>query len=90
MLMLHRESIKKRIPKFRGPCLVKAVLPNDRYLVTDIEGFQATQVPYEKVIDPCKIKPLNDCVDIFFIQLTSELLQIVVLFSLQDLICILI
>lgn len=30
---------KKLIPKFKRPCKVKAVFSNDRYLVTDFQGF---------------------------------------------------
>jgi len=37
---------KKLIPKFKGPYIVKTVLDNDRYIVSDIEGFQVTQMPY--------------------------------------------
>lgn len=31
---------RKLIPKFKGPYMIKKVLDNDRYIVTDIEGFQ--------------------------------------------------
>ncbi|KRT82284.1 hypothetical protein AMK59_3213 [Oryctes borbonicus] len=48
---------KKLIPKYRGPYQIKAVLPNDRYLITDIPGFQNTQIPYESVLDASRLKP---------------------------------
>lgn len=37
---------KKHIPKFKGPYEIKTVLPNDRYIVQDIPGFQVTQIPF--------------------------------------------
>jgi len=40
---------KKLIPKFKGPYIIEKVLPNDRFIVKDIDGFQHTQVPYEEV-----------------------------------------
>lgn len=50
---------KKLIPKYRGPYIIKTVLPNDRYAVTDIIGFQNTQIPYEGILDASRIKPYN-------------------------------
>lgn len=50
-------SNKKLIPKYRGPYVVKAVLDNDRYVVGDIEGFQVTQIPFEGVMAPSRMKP---------------------------------
>ncbi|KZC14901.1 hypothetical protein WN55_07870 [Dufourea novaeangliae] len=41
---------KKLIPKYKGPYEVKKVLDNDRYLLTDPEGFQLTQIPYNGVV----------------------------------------
>lgn len=41
---------KKLIPKFKGPYIIYKVLPNDRFIVKDIEGFQHTQMPYEGVM----------------------------------------
>lgn len=48
---------KKLIPKYRGPYVVKTVLDNDRYVVSDIEGFQVTQMPYEGIMAPSRMKP---------------------------------
>lgn len=38
---------KKFIAKYKGPYVIKKVLPNDRYVVTDIENCPVTQMPYE-------------------------------------------
>jgi len=48
---------KKHIPKFKGPYEVNVVLPNDRYVVRDIEGFQITQLPFNSVFESKYIKP---------------------------------
>lgn len=39
----------KLIPKYKGPYCVRKVLENDRYLITDIDGFQMSQIPFERV-----------------------------------------
>lgn len=41
---------KKLIPKYKGPYIVRKVLDNDRYVVTDVPGSQVTQIPYNGVI----------------------------------------
>lgn len=48
---------KKLIPKYKGPYIIEKVLPNDRYVVTDIIGFQNTQIPYDGVLDASRLKP---------------------------------
>lgn len=45
-------SSKKLIPQFKGPYIVKTVLRNNRYLISDIEGFQNTQKKYQGVWEP--------------------------------------
>ncbi|KAK9739167.1 hypothetical protein QE152_g9259 [Popillia japonica] len=50
---------KKLLPKYRGKVVVVVakVLDGDRYLLKDIEGFQLTQIPYETIIGPDRMKP---------------------------------
>lgn len=42
---------KKFIPKSKGPYIVHKVLPNDRYVIKDIENCQITQLPYDGIIE---------------------------------------
>lgn len=48
---------KKIAPKFKGPYRVDKVLPNDRYLIRDVEGFQLSQIPYEGIWEVANMKP---------------------------------
>lgn len=48
---------KKLLPKYKGPYVIHKVLPNDRYVVRDIENCQVTQIPYNGVIEACNIRP---------------------------------
>lgn len=48
---------KKLIPKFKGPYVIKKVLDCDRYVISDVEGFQLTQLPYNGVVAPDNMKP---------------------------------
>lgn len=36
---------------YRGPYIIHKCLPNDRYVVRDIENCQLTQLPYDGVIE---------------------------------------
>ena len=47
---------KKLIPQYKGPCVIASVLDNDRYIVKDVEGFQVTQIPYNGVVSPARMK----------------------------------
>ena len=51
---------KKLIPKFKGPYVVKTVLDHDRYIVSDIEGFQVTQLPYTGTVSADHMKMYID------------------------------
>lgn len=47
---------KKLLPKYRGPYVIKAVLDNDRYVISDPEGNQLTQIPFEGICSPQNMK----------------------------------
>lgn len=47
---------KKLLPKYKGPYVIKEVLPHDRYIVQDIENCQITQMPYSGTIEASRIK----------------------------------
>jgi len=54
---LYQLLKKKLIPKFKGPYTIHKILPNDRYVITDIDGYQVTQIPLNTVISAKDIKP---------------------------------
>lgn len=43
---------KKLRPRFKGPYQVKKVLDRNRYVVTDIEGYQVSGKRFEGIFDP--------------------------------------
>lgn len=47
---------KKLVQKFRGPYEIHKILPNDRYVVRDVEDCQLTQLPYNGVIEAKHLK----------------------------------
>lgn len=47
---------KKFIAKFKGPYRVAKVLPNDRYVISDVDGIQISQIPYDGVIEARNIR----------------------------------
>lgn len=47
---------KKLIPKFKGPYTIHKVLPNDRYVIKDIDNYPITQMPYVGVLEAARIK----------------------------------
>lgn len=50
-------ACKKIAPKFKGPYRVCKILPNDRYILRDVEGFQLSQIPYEGIWEVANMKP---------------------------------
>lgn len=51
---------KKFVPKYRGPYRIHKVLPNDRYVIRDIENCQISQLPYDGIIEAARIKKWAD------------------------------
>lgn len=47
----------KLVPSYRGPYRVSKRLRNDRYVVTDIEGCQISQKPYQGTWEASNMKP---------------------------------
>ncbi|EFN61566.1 hypothetical protein EAG_00468, partial [Camponotus floridanus] len=48
---------KKFKPKYKGPYLVAKVLNKNRYVITDIPGFNLSPRPYNSILSPDRIKP---------------------------------
>ncbi|XP_011858461.1 PREDICTED: uncharacterized protein K02A2.6-like [Vollenhovia emeryi] len=48
---------RKFKPSYKGPYLVAKVLNKNRYVITDIPGFNITQKPYNSILSPDKFKP---------------------------------
>ncbi|XP_055309423.1 uncharacterized protein LOC129573155, partial [Sitodiplosis mosellana] len=56
---------KKLIPKYKGPYVIRKQLGHDRYVVSDVENCQVTQMPYNSVIDSSRMKKwLEPCKNI--------------------------
>jgi len=49
------ESAKLK-PKYKGPYLVEKCLGNNRYVITDIPGFNLTSRPLNTILSSDKIK----------------------------------
>lgn len=47
---------KKLIPTYRGPYTVHKILPNDRYVIRDVENCQLTQRPYDNIVEAARLK----------------------------------
>lgn len=51
---------KKLIPKFKGPYIIEKELRNNRYVISDIDGFQNSNQPYKGTWEACNMKPWCD------------------------------
>lgn len=50
----------KLLPKYKGPYIITKILQNDRYIVSDIAGFQQSRCKYKGVFGPTNLKPWMD------------------------------
>jgi len=48
---------QKLLPKYKGPYQIKTVLKKNRFVVTDIPGYNLTQKPFNTILSSDKIKP---------------------------------
>ncbi|XP_055913761.1 uncharacterized protein LOC129947273 [Eupeodes corollae] len=48
---------KKFLAKYKGPFEIIKILPNDRYIIKDLENLQISRIPYEGVCCPENMKP---------------------------------
>lgn len=51
---------KKFIPKYKGPYVIKKALDFDRYIVTDVEGFQLSQIPYTGTVSVDQLRSFGN------------------------------
>lgn len=50
---------KKLLPKYKGPYEIKKVLDSDRYIISDVDGFQVIQKPFTTTVCPDQMKLWN-------------------------------
>lgn len=48
---------RKLLPKFKGPFKINKVLAKNRYVITDVPGYQWSTKPYNSILSSDKIKP---------------------------------
>uniref|UniRef100_A0A182YTB6 Integrase catalytic domain-containing protein n=1 Tax=Anopheles stephensi TaxID=30069 RepID=A0A182YTB6_ANOST len=73
----HRPAIQFQVGDFvvirnvdnstNGPYIIHKRLPNDRYVVRDIDGMQHTQIPYDGVLEADKLREwISPAADLVF------------------------
>lgn len=55
--LLKSGENRKFKPKYKGPYLIAKVLNKNRYVVTDIPGFNLSSRPYNSILSSDRIKP---------------------------------
>lgn len=43
-------------PKFKGPYIIKKVLDRNRYVVSDLDGYQVSNRRFEGIFDPMNMR----------------------------------
>lgn len=56
-------SNNKLRAKFRGPYQVKKVLDNNRYIISDLDGYQVTSTHFDGTFDPFNLRLYRKAVD---------------------------
>lgn len=63
VIMFFRDSTlkpgedRKLKPLYKGSYLVAKTLNKNRYVITDIPGFNITQLPYNSILSSTRMKP---------------------------------
>ncbi|XP_024887720.1 uncharacterized protein LOC112464769 [Temnothorax curvispinosus] len=57
-VLQHKPGInQKLLPKYKGPYQIRAILNKNRFVVTDIPGYNLTSKPMNTILSSDKIKP---------------------------------
>lgn len=55
--VIKPDEDKKLKPPYKGPYQISKILNKNRYVVTDIPGFNIVSRPYNSILSPDRIKP---------------------------------
>lgn len=57
-VLQHKPGTNTKLaPKYKGPYQIKATLNKNRFVVTDVPGYNLTQKPLNTILSADKIKP---------------------------------